>query len=115
MARVTLRLPDHLHSRVRKLSHERGVSLNELIVDSLETTVALQATNDQEEDIRKTRIERLRASLGDLVVDVDISDFPVELYPNAQVMLDRDALFQSLPVLDPPLSRTVIEEREDRV
>ena len=97
------------------MSNERGVSLNELIVDSLETTVAFQGTIDQGDDARRSRIERLRASLGDLVVHVDVSDFPVELYPIAQEMPDRDALFHSLPILDPPLSKTIIEEREDRL
>jgi len=43
MARLTLRLPDDLHRRMRAASERTGASLNQLIVAALSDALARQA------------------------------------------------------------------------
>ena len=54
----------------------------------------------------------MRRALGDLAVQIDISQFPPELRPYPG---QAEEAFESLPRLDPPLSRTIIEDRENRI
>jgi hypothetical protein len=114
MARVTLRLPDDLHQRLVADSQKLNVSMNELAVAALRDGLARQEAERSAERSLSEQVRRLRSVLGDLVVDIDVNQFPAAVRPNAQ-MPDRDDLFNSLPRLNPPLSATVIEEREDRI
>jgi hypothetical protein len=113
MVRVTLRLPDELHHLAKELSEQQGVSLNDVIVQAVASALRSGPQDESNQGERQVRIERLRAALGDMVVSIDLSDFPEQVRPNPQ-MPDRDVLFHSLPVLSPPLSQTIIGEREDR-
>ena len=56
----------------------------------------------------------IRAALGDEIEEIDILNFPPELRPGPEPV-DHAALRASMPVLDPPLSRTIIDERDDRI
>ncbi len=114
MVRITLRLPDKLHARVRKASQRRGVSLNELIVSSLEETFDPSDTSSSREDSVAARAKRLRAMLGNLVVRTEPPRVP-SILPLDATAEQREAFRNSMPILDPPLSQTIIEEREDRV
>jgi len=58
------------------------------------------------------RAKRFRMILGDLVEDIDPAEFAAELPPDP-TLTEREAFRQSLPLLDPPLSATIAEERED--
>jgi len=109
MARVTLRLPDSLHARLVAESRAKNRSLNELIVDSLETRLPKEPMSIDE------KRERMRKALGDLLVDVDEV---MPLWPGEDEntpLLTHEELQARLPRLDPPMSQTVIEDREDRV
>jgi hypothetical protein len=110
VARITLRLPSELHQRAKELSEQQGLSLNEAIVQALESALNSGYIEARDFGDQQARLDRLRVALGEMVVSIDLSDFPVQVRPNTQ-MPDRDSLFNSLPVLSPPLSRTIIEER----
>jgi hypothetical protein len=60
----------------------------------------------------QTEVEKLRESLKDHLIQMDITRLPPALRPKAG-RPDRDALFRLLPRLDPPLSTTIIEERRE--
>lgn len=109
MARVTLRLPESLHARLVAESRATDRSLNELIVESLETRLP-----DVPSSVDEKR-ELMRKALGDLLVSVDEV---MPLWPGEEEdapVLTHEELVARLPRLDPPLSQTIIEDREDRV
>ncbi len=84
--RVTIELSDELHERIAEASRRAGSSLNATILRLIEHALAE------------------RVSDRDQVPAGAIFD------PDQAARRRRD-----LPVLDPPLSRTVIEGREDRI
>lgn len=113
MIRVTLRLPEDLHRRLRSASERTGRSLNSLIVSTLD-----EAVPNGEEAVRFNRslweqLQQTRRALGDLAVDVDMNLAP-HLWPTADLP-DTDTLRESMPRLVPPFSATIIAERDDRV
>jgi hypothetical protein len=109
--RVTLRLPDELHQRLEARSRAVGASLNQTIVSALHQALARSARDDVDE--RTEELRHIRLALGDLLIELDESELPPELRPGDDLP-DRDAYRESLPRLDPPLSRTIIDDREDQ-
>lgn len=59
------------------------------------------------------QVRLIRIALGDLVGDIDVSKFPQRLQPRRIDVYD-EARLAYLPKLDPPLSATIIEEREEQ-
>jgi hypothetical protein len=57
-------------------------------------------------------IDEVRAALGDLVIEVDASSLLRRLGIQGSLP-DRETFFNSLPVLSPPVSTTVREERDE--
>ncbi len=114
MARVTLRLPEDLHRRLRSASERTGSSLNELIVAALSEALARDELNGQAEGSLLQQVQHVRRALGDLVVEVDVSHLPPQLRPQDDLP-DTDTLRQSMPALVPPLSATISADREDRI
>jgi hypothetical protein len=100
-----------LHQRLEARSRAAGASLNQTIVSTLHE--ALARSEPEDTDDQTVELRHIRMALGDLVVELDASELPPELRPSDDLP-DRDAYRESLPRLDPPLSRTIIEGREDR-
>lgn len=64
-------------------------------------------------DDREAERQRIREIMGDLLAPpVNYDNWPEHLRPHPDLP-DRDALRARMPVLDPPLSETVIEERNE--
>jgi hypothetical protein len=62
---------------------------------------------------RELERKRVRDAMGDLLAPpIDFNDWPEHLRPYPG-MPDRDTLRRSLPRLDPPLSQTIREERDE--
>lgn len=112
MTRLTLRLPDDLHRRVRGRCAEAGTSLNQFIVAAVREALARPRAEAGEAMTLQQRVKRLRAALGDMVVEIDPAGFP-EWERFAGSLPGHEELARSLPRLDPPLSRTIAEEREE--
>lgn len=106
MVRLTLRLPESLSDRLGRLARRRKTSLNQLIVTCLSEAVPEEAGDGHEEELR-----RAKAALG--TPEIDVSHWRKRL-GLAAVTPNGDSLFESLPKLEPPLSRTIIEDRDDR-
>jgi hypothetical protein len=113
MTRVTLRLPDDLHQRLRAACFQTGVSLNQFIVATLNEAVARGEVVGEEEKPLLEQVRHIRAALSELVVELDTSQLPPHLRPGNDLP-DSAEFMQSLPKLDPPLSATIIADREDR-
>lgn len=111
MARLTLRLPEDLHRTLRECSQRTGSSLNELIVVALRDSLGRNLTDDGPDTLDRQR-ERLRQALGDLVEELHPALFPEAFFPTVPLP-DVDRLREMMPVLDPPLSATVIAQREE--
>jgi len=113
MTRVTLRLPEELHARLRATSQRTGTSLNQLVVTTLRDAVAHEDQANNPESALMEQVHHIRTALGGLAVELDSSQFPPHLRPGEDLP-DRASFMRSLPRLNPPLSKTVIADREDR-
>ena len=114
MARVTLRLPEDLHRRLRSTSERTGSSLNQVIVAALSEALARGEGARQAESPLLEQVQHVRRALGDLAVEVDARQLPPHLRPREDLP-DTDTLRQSMPELIPPLSATISADREDRI
>jgi len=107
MIRLTVRLPDDLHGRLVKRSRAAGKSLNQLIVEG----AAYAASGGPAPQLSER--ERWRLALGDLLADTEaLFEEPGD---EDTPLLSYEELDRIMPRLDPPLSQTIIEDREDRV
>src|SRR5690349_3605575 len=113
--RITLRLPDDLHHRLAARERAAGASLNQTIVSALHDSLSRRERDaDPDASEREAQVQQVRLALGDLVVELDETELPEHLRAGGS-RPDIEALRGSLPRLDPPLSATVIADREDRV
>ena len=113
MARVTLRLPEDLHRRLRGASERTGASLNQLIIAALSQALARDAVASEAENPLFEQVRHIQRALGDLAVELDTSYLPPHLRPREDLP-DPDTLRESMPELAPALSATIIADREDR-
>ena len=113
MARVTLRLPEDLHRRLRSTSERTGASLNQLIVAALSEALVRGEVAGQTESSPLEQAQHVRRALGELAAEVDASHLPPHLRPSEDLP-DTDTLRQSMPELVPPLSATISADRDDR-
>ena len=114
MSKVSLDLPQDLHERLRAVSHRKGVSLNQLIIEAVGLSLSRDEGVAEDVDALTWEVRQARAALGDLVIELDGADAAAAMLPPAAVGPAEDAV-ASLPKLTPPLSETVSEGREDRV
>ena len=111
MSRVTVRLPDQLHQRLHRQGSRRGASLNEIIVAILSEAVdRMDEVAEEVSNLLEEQVKQVRAALGPLALELDI---PPDLRPSAG-QSDVTAYRRSLPRLNPPLSATIIADRDDR-
>jgi len=62
---------------------------------------------------RESERRRIGEALGDMLAPpIDFNNWPEHLRPTPD-MPDRDTLRRSMPKLDPPLSQTIREERDE--
>jgi hypothetical protein len=110
MGRITLRLPDDLHSTLKRRSYESDTSLNETIVTLLRERLArYEYPMAQTTPLERER-SRIREALGDLVVQYQPEDFaPFVKRPPTEI--DREALFRSMAGVN--LSAAIVEERNE--
>lgn len=114
MSRVTLRLPEDLHRGLRTASQRDGVSLNQLIVDALRASLGPSPDATEAENPLIEQVRQIRRALGEMAVTLDTSHLAPDLQPRDDLPT-ADVLGRSMPELDPPLSATIIADREDRL
>jgi hypothetical protein len=85
-----------------------------VIVSSLEQTFDEDEIAATDEHSIVARAARLRARLGDLAIQPEPVDIESTL-PLDATLEQRRAFRASMPVPNPPLSQTMIEDREDRL
>jgi hypothetical protein len=62
----------------------------------------------------REQVRYIREALGDLVVELDVASLPPQLRPNEDLP-HTDALRETMPQLVPPLSATIVDDRQDRL
>jgi hypothetical protein len=118
IVRTTLRLPEDVHKRIERASHESGRSLNQVMVDALRAA-DLRPPSDAElsdfEKLRRAVEERAPGWNDDDDDDIENDDFFNDGEPVPE--MTNEELWKLMPKLPPEkwLSRAVIEDREDRV
>jgi hypothetical protein len=112
MTRLTLRLPDEVHRRLAATARESGDSLNQAIVAILSDALGCGKSGRAEETPRVAERRRIREALGDLLVEYKAEDFAAFLGPPMD-REQRDAIIALISPMDPPLSHSIIEEREE--
>lgn len=114
MARVTLRLPEDLHRRLRSTSQRSGSSLNQVIVTALDGALRQGEPGGQADSSLLDQVRLVRRALGEMAVEVDATFLQGDA-PFTEDLPDTDTLRKSMPHLTPPLSSTISAEREDRL
>lgn len=114
--RLTLRLPDDVYERIVRYGRASGRSVNQVIVDVLSTADLagpyLEGMTPQ---------QRLNWMLRDIASPVTDGDLRImdEVFGTSDTdapVLSHEELWAIMPHdLDPPVSQTVIDLREDRV
>jgi hypothetical protein len=103
---LTLWLPDDLHRRLRAASQRSDVSMNETAITLLSDALGHRQADDGDGSPLAEQVRHIRAALGDLALPANaFAEGPAD--ETALERLDR-------PRLNPPLSQTISEEREDR-
>jgi hypothetical protein len=111
---ATLTIPDHLYEQLQHAATEKQRPVADLLNEAIAIVVS---TSGQHEAIPLTRDEeqrRIRAVMKDQIWSEEDVD---QLFPwlNDNPMSDEevDEILANLPVLDPPLSQTIIQMREE--
>ncbi len=113
MARLTLRLPDEIYQRLCAAARRKGISLNQAILETLDRDLLPAPATAPENETPEERERRLMHQwIAGSHRNDDFSALPPHLHPD-HAPRDREAFLRSLPKLDPPLSHTVIQEREE--
>jgi hypothetical protein len=101
MPQLTVDIADDLYEDLQTVVQRTDLPFEDVLDMALERFLAHDA-----------RIREFREALGNLCVDPNgFADVPKTGLSRAE----RRKLLRSLQPLDPPLSQTVIEEREDRL
>lgn len=110
--RLTVRLPERVHRALRAEAARQRISLNRAIVAALSKALREVEVGEAFDRLAQER-ELYRKALAGMLVEIDPQRFLSGLGIRSEP-IDADILLPSLPKLDPPLSQTIIEEREDR-
>jgi len=116
--RITIEVPDALHERLVEVSRRTDTPLDGTIVRLVEQALAHVARTDGEAthaepmSRRDEEVARIRAALGPLVEHSEDRERPKKGPLDA---LSAAEFRRRMPKLDPPLSQTIIDGREDRI
>src|SRR5262249_8433854 len=112
---ITIELPDEIYERLVAAARDSGSSLDatilELVGRGLNGNVS-GTTNKVDVAARRRELQRIREALGPLV------EHPASDREGISSLWDVESAAEfrrRMPVLDPPLSQSIIEDREDRV
>jgi hypothetical protein len=101
MPQLTVDIADDLYEELQAVVQRRDMPFEDILDMALERFLAHDA-----------HVRQLREAMGDICDDpTAYSDAPKTGLSRAQ----RRKLLRDIPPLDPPLSQTVIEDREDRI
>ncbi len=116
-ATVTIRLtvPHHLYERMKQSTDGSEDAVKRLMVRILEQEYGSKNENQTASSARDERIRQLRQATGDRASAVDPEEYLRRLGIKPMTDEEMREVLATIPVLDPPLSQTVIEERQDRL
>lgn len=109
MARITLDIPDELYERLKAAAERNESPLDDAIISTLDTGIG----RDEDElrlSAREVELRRLREALSDILADTSSWR---GAFKTGLSRAERERILREMPPLDPPLSQTVIEEREE--
>lgn len=87
--------------------------MNEVIVAALRDALSRAEEAEGVEGAPLERVQHIRRILGDLAIELDVRGLPPHLRPRDDLP-DTDTLRRSMPDLIPPVSATIVADREDR-
>jgi hypothetical protein len=109
--RVTLRLPDNVYQRLARASQESKHSLNELIVQALERS---DLTPPRPEGM--TPQQHLNWALREIGGPLTEAEVAALVWDDEDLPdISDDELDALLSGIEPPVSQTIIDDREDRI
>jgi hypothetical protein len=111
---ATLTIPDKLFERLQAAAANQRRPVDDLLFEAIEL-VALPADSPEAKRLtRDEEIQRLREAMGDRIwTDEDVDQLFPWLDENPMTEAEIDEILANLPVLDPPLSQTVIQMRDE--
>src|SRR4051812_10580366 len=112
---ITIEIPDDLYERLVAASRDAGASLDATIADLVGRGLNRNGSHKPERvDIaaRRRELQRIREALGSLVEHPQPREGATSSVFDPQTAAEFRA---GRPVLDPPISQTIIEDRADRI
>lgn len=115
MVTLTITIPDDIYERLKAVTEESATTVDDtistLLNDALPSAAMPVRSQAEIEDERR----RVREALKDISTEFDWDEFHKGSDITPMTDAERKAILRTLPVLDPPLSQTIIEDREDRI
>ncbi len=112
---ITLTVPDDLYEQMKHLTDGSEEAIKRLMVRILEQEYGSKHENQTASTARDERTRQLRRAMGDRASAVDPEEYLRRVGIEPMTDEEMREVLATIPVLDPPLSQTVIEEREDRL
>ncbi len=111
---ATLTIPDKLYARLQAVAASQQRSVDDYLIDVIEKAAPDNTESNGTQLTRDEEQLRIREVMKDLIWSEEEVD---QLFPwlNENPMSDEEVeeILANLPVLDPPLSQTIIQMREE--
>jgi hypothetical protein len=111
---ATLTIPDALYEQLKTAAADQQKSVDVLLQEAIERMSRTKSTPQPESLTREEKTQRLRGAMGDRVWSEEDVD---KLFPwlDEEPMTEDevDEILRNLPILEPPLSQTVIDMRNE--
>jgi predicted transcriptional regulator len=115
MVTVTITIPDDLYDRVKAVSEQSSRSVDDAIVDALDTVYPEKG--DEQGALCQTEVEEerrlLQQALGDYLSPFNPDRFLATLGISRQPIDDVERTLTLLPQSNPTLSQTIIDMRNE--
>jgi hypothetical protein len=115
MVTLTITIPDHLYERLKAVTDESAMSLDDAIISAISGTYSCDEPRERSRAEIEDERRMVREALKDISTEFDWDEFHKGSDITPMTDAERKAILRTLPVLDPPLSQTIIEDREDRI
>lgn len=110
MAAIHVTIPEDLYALVKARVGDSQDALDRAVADALRQSLAKPTTSEPSLDEQRARI---RAALGDLAAPANWLDDQLEALGGPLTPEEEEEYYRTMPVLDPPLSQTLIQMREE--
>ena len=111
---ATLTIPDTLYERLQALAASQRQSVDDYVIDVIEKAAPDDVAAGRAPLTREEEMQQIRELMKGKILSEEES---AQLFPwldeNPMTEEEIDEILANLPVLDPPLSQTIIQMRDE--